>query len=108
MIYGDWEEAYDKLPALFNAIKEASPGMHYESIPNLGEWRNRRQIFFRASWCFPQCVEAFRHCRLVFSNDGTFFLGKYMGTLLIAIACDANNALVPLAIALVEKENKES
>ena len=43
-----------------------------------------------------------------FSIDGTFLLGKYMGTLLIAIACDANNALVPLAIALVEKENKES
>ena len=107
MIYGDWEEAYDKLPALFNAIKEASPGMHYESIPNLGEWRNRRQIFFRASWCFPQCVEAFRHCRLVLSIDGTFLLGKYMGTLLVAIVCDADNTLILLAYALVERENKD-
>ena len=43
-----------------------------------------------------------------FSIDGTFLLGKYMGTLLIAIGCDANNALVPLAFALVEKENKDS
>jgi len=44
----------------------------------------------------------------VFSIDGTFLLGKYMGTLLVAISCDADNALVPLAFALVEKENKDS
>ena len=42
------------------------------------------------------------------SIDGTFLLGKCMGTLLVAIACDANNALVPLAFALVERENKDS
>ena len=53
-------------------------------------------------------MEAFRHCRPVFSIDGTFLLVKYMGTLLIAIACDANNTLVPLAFALVERENKDS
>ena len=44
----------------------------------------------------------------MFSIDGTFLLGKYMGTLLIVIACDANNSLVPLAFALVERENKDS
>jgi hypothetical protein len=53
-------------------------------------------------------VEAFRHCRLVFSIDGTFLISKYRGTLLIAISCDANNKLVPLAFALVERENNDS
>jgi len=53
-------------------------------------------------------VDAFRHYRLVFSIDDTFLLGKYQGTLLIAISIDANNKLVPLAFALVEKENKDS
>ena len=109
MIYGSWEEAYEKLPSLFNAMKEANPGMHYEYIPKQNEWREDvRQIFFRAFWCFPQSIESFRHCRPVFSIDGTFLLGKYMGTLLVAISCDADNALVPLAFALVEKENKDS
>ena len=108
MIYVDWDEAYEKLPALFNAMKAANPGMHYEYIPKPDEWRNGRQIFFRTFWCFPQSVEAFRHCRPVFSIDGTFLLGKYMGTLLIVIECDANNSLVPLAFALVERENKDS
>jgi hypothetical protein len=108
MIYGDWEEGYEQLPALFNAMKAVNPGMHYEYIPKPNEWRNGRQIFFRAFWCFPQSVQAFRHCRPVFSIDGTFLLGKYMGTMLVAISCDADNALVPLAFALVERENKDS
>jgi hypothetical protein len=108
MIYGDWEEGYEKLPALFNAMKAKNPGMHYEYIPKPNEWRDGREIFFRAFWCFSQCVEAFRHCRPVLSIDGTFLLGKYKGTLLVAISCDADNALVPLAFALVERENRES
>ena len=108
IIYGDLEEAYEKLPALFNAMKAANPDMHYEYIPKPDVWINGRQVFFRSFWCFPQCMEAFRHCRPFFSIDDTFLLGKYMGTLLIAITCDANNALVPLAFALVEKENKDS
>ena len=42
------------------------------------------------------------------SIDGTFLLGKYMGTLLVAISCDVDNTLVPLAFALVKRENKDS
>jgi hypothetical protein len=56
MIYGDWEEGYEKLPTLFNAIKAKNPGMHYEYIPKPNELRNDRDIFFRAFWCFSQCV----------------------------------------------------
>ena len=61
----------------------------------------RTTIFLACILVLPQSVEAFRHCRLVLSIDGTFLLGKYMGTLLVAIACDADNTLVPLAFALV-------
>jgi hypothetical protein len=46
------------------------------------------------------------HCHPVLSIDGTFLLGKYKGTLLVAISCDADNALVPLAFALVEREKE--
>ncbi|XP_072148373.1 uncharacterized protein [Setaria viridis] len=109
MIYGDWESGYEQLSVLFNAIKAVNPGMHYEYIPKPNAWKeDGRQIFGRAFWCFPQSVEAFRHCRPVFSIDGTFLIGKYRGTLLIAISCDANNMLVPLAFALVERENNDS
>jgi hypothetical protein len=53
-------------------------------------------------------VETFTHCRPVLPIDGTFLIGKYEGTLLIAIAVDADNALVSLAFALVDRENKAS
>uniref|UniRef100_K3XSG0 MULE transposase domain-containing protein n=1 Tax=Setaria italica TaxID=4555 RepID=K3XSG0_SETIT len=77
MIYGDWESGYEQLPVLFNAIKAVNPGMHYEYILKPNAWKDGRQIFGRAFWCFPQSVEAFRHCCSVFSID--------------AISCDANN-----------------
>jgi hypothetical protein len=82
--------------------------MHYEYIPRPGAWKDGRQIFLCAFWCFPQCVKAFRYYRPVFSIDSTFLIGKYRGTLLIAISCDANNKLVSLAFALVERENNDS
>jgi hypothetical protein len=46
------EEGYEKLPTLFNAMKATNLGMHYEYIPKPNEWRNNREIFFRAFWCF--------------------------------------------------------
>jgi hypothetical protein len=85
-----------------------NPRMHYKYIPKPNEWRNGREIFFRAFWCFSQCVEAFRHYRPVLSIDGTFLLGKYKGTLLVVISCDVDNTLIPLAFALVERENRDS
>ena len=37
MIYGDWEEAYEKLPALFNAMKAANPACIMSTSQN---WMN--------------------------------------------------------------------
>jgi hypothetical protein len=33
---------------MFNAMKAVNPGMHYEYIPKPNEWKDGRQIFFRA------------------------------------------------------------
>jgi transposase-like protein len=44
----------------------------------------------------------------VLSIDGTFLIGRYESTLSIAIAVNADNALVSLAFGLVERENKAS
>jgi hypothetical protein len=53
-------------------------------------------------------VEAFKYCCDVLSIDGTFLTGKYEGTMLLAIGIDADHQLVPLAFAIVEKENSGS
>ena len=109
MLYGDWEEAYNRLPRLLGAMAATNPGMVHVVEP-YGEktmMHNGRivRVFGRAFWAFEQCVRAFEHCRPVISVDGTFLTGQYKGTLLVAIASDANNRLVPLAFALVEAEN---
>jgi transposase-like protein len=53
-------------------------------------------------------VEAFKYCYDVLSINGTFLMGKYECTMLIAIGIDADRQLVPLAFAIVEKENSGS
>jgi hypothetical protein len=53
-------------------------------------------------------VEAFKHCCDVLSIDDTFFIGKYEGIMLIAIGIDVDHQLMPLAFAIVEKENNGS
>ena len=40
MIYGDWEDGYEQLLVLFNAIKAVNLGMHYEYIPKLNAWKD--------------------------------------------------------------------
>jgi hypothetical protein len=67
-----------------------------------------RQYFLHAFWIFGLCVEAFKHCCDVLSIDGTFLTGKYECTILIVIGIDADRQLVPLAFAIVEKENSDS
>ena len=58
----------------------------------------------RAYWCFPQCVEAFKHCKPVISVDGAFLTGKYRGALLIVTGMHGEDRLIPLAFSLVEGE----
>nr|AAS07186.1 putative MuDR family transposase [Oryza sativa Japonica Group]ABF97306.1 transposon protein, putative, Mutator sub-class [Oryza sativa Japonica Group] len=109
VIWGDWDEAYVRLPTLMRAIKAKNPTMHFrvEAHPEKSMMVDgvQRRVFGRAYWIFGQSIEAFKHLRPVLAIDGTFLTGKYQGTLLTAIGVDAGLHLVPLAFALVEKEN---
>ncbi|KAK1645723.1 hypothetical protein QYE76_063528 [Lolium multiflorum] len=112
MLYGDWEEAYNRVPRLLLAMAATNPGMVHMVEPSttkmtLHEGR-RVRVFHRAFWAFQQCTRAFEHCRPVIAVDGTFLTGQYKGTLLVAIANDASNRLLPLAFALVEIENNDN
>jgi hypothetical protein len=53
MIYEDWEDGYEQLSVLLNAIKTVNPNMHYKYIPRLDAWKDGRQIFFRAFLVLP-------------------------------------------------------
>jgi hypothetical protein len=109
LFYGDWAEAYERLPAMLHATKAKKPGMHFEYLPKpkvMGP--EERQYFLCAFWIFGQCLEAFKHCCDVLSIDDMFLMGKYDGTMLIAIDIDMDRQLVLLVFAIGKKENKTS
>jgi hypothetical protein len=100
---------YERLPAMLHAMKTKNPVMHFEYVPKPEVMGSEgRQYFLRAFWTFGQCVEAFKHCCDVFFIDGTFFTVKYECIMLIAIGIDVDCQLVPLAFAIMEKENNDN
>ena len=106
-IFGNWEESYQKLRKLLLAYLDEETGTRYwwHTIPR-DEFSDTilRYVF----WAFVPCIEGFRNCKPVISTDGTHSYGKYRGVLLIAMATDANNKVLPLAFAIVDKESGPS
>ncbi|XP_025617319.1 uncharacterized protein [Arachis hypogaea] len=111
-IYGDWEESYNKVSKLLQALYSCFPGTicdlrvkpYYD-----GHLMVRNCCMFdKVFWTFLSCVEAFKHCKPFVSIDGTHLYGKYSGVLLIALAQDRNSNILPIAFAIVESESTES
>nr|XP_023920886.1 uncharacterized protein LOC112032347 [Quercus suber] len=106
-IFGDWEESYQRLRKLLLAYLDQEPGTRFwcHTIPR-DEFGDTilRYVF----WAFAPCIEGFIHCKPVINIDGTHLYGKYRGVLLIAMATDANNKVLPLAFAVVDKESGPS
>ena len=59
-------------------------------------------------WAFAPCIAAFQYCRPVISIDRTHLYGKYKGVLMIAMATDANQKVLPLTFVVVDKESGAS
>jgi hypothetical protein len=59
-------------------------------------------------WFFTQTQHAFQYFQPMILVDGTFLTGKYRGTLMMAVAVDLENQIVPIAYALAEGKNNES
>ena len=91
---------------MFLAIEQTNPGCVVIwktceiNMPNT-------EIFQRVFWLFKPSIEGFQYYRPVMSIDGTHLYGKYKGKLLIAMGCDENNQLFPLAFAITEGENTD-
>ncbi|XP_072058141.1 uncharacterized protein [Arachis hypogaea] len=84
---------------------------------NLGYWPYVLQraslvcdcsMFNKVFWAFPSYFEAFKHCKLFVSVNGTHLYGRYGRVLLIAVIQDSNSNILPIAFAIVESESTES
>ncbi|XP_057745423.1 uncharacterized protein LOC130963310 [Arachis stenosperma] len=95
-LYSDWDDSYDQLRRYFNALQAFVPGtiVDLQTVPYyVGNTLDRDSVM---------------HCKPLVSVDGTHLYGKYAGTLLMGIAQYGNNNILPVAFALVERENTDS
>ncbi|XP_028755832.1 uncharacterized protein LOC114715203 [Neltuma alba] len=97
-IYGRPEQSYMLIPWLCERIKETDE-------KSVAEWTAIGNRFERVFIAYGACIEGFlggaRHIMYV---DGTHLSGPYKGTMLSASAYDADNELLPFAIAIVKGE----
>ncbi|TVU18456.1 hypothetical protein EJB05_34558, partial [Eragrostis curvula] len=105
--FGSWEASYAILTPLLEAIKATNPGTKY-LILSQPTTPQGHQAFKCTAWAFGQCIEAVPHLRPVISIDSCFLSGRYRGKLLIACGYDAENRLLPIAFAIVEKEDSDN
>ena len=112
MLYGDWEESYNRINFMLGGMAATNPGMRYVVEPFGTQTMMHKgksvRMFGRAFWTFGPCINAFKHCRPVLSVDGTFLTGKYKGTIMVAVGHDGGDQLLPLAFAIVSAENNDN
>ncbi|XP_078177055.1 uncharacterized protein LOC144571584 [Carex rostrata] len=106
-LFGSWEVSYALLIPMLEAIKSVNPGTKYTLLSDPITREGHRQ-FKAVAWAFGPCIEAIPHLRDVISVDGSFLSGRYDGQLLIACGYDAENQVIPLAFALVEKDDNDN
>ncbi|WVZ15295.1 hypothetical protein V8G54_012861 [Vigna mungo] len=97
-VYGNWEELFNKLPCLLQAMQTFLPGFI----------RQNQQYFKRLFWTFKPCLDGFPYCKPLVQVDGTFLYGRYRGTLLVVVAQDGRNNILPIAFAIVEGETADA
>ena len=103
-LHGTFEEGYRLLPAYCEQIRKTNPGS-IASVFASGQENCFQRLFvaFRAS------IYGFIHaCRPLLELDKANLKGKYLGSLLCASAVDADDALFPLAIGIVDVESDEN
>ncbi|KAI3467790.1 hypothetical protein Pfo_024453 [Paulownia fortunei] len=102
-VYGIWESSVQKLPKFMRALQKSNEG-------TVVEWdhkytRNPKQKIIKyVFWAFKPCIEGFHHCRKVISVDRTHLYTKYKHKMLIVVAMDGNQQVLPLPFAIVDEE----
>ncbi|RYQ80517.1 hypothetical protein Ahy_Scaffold1g106879 isoform B [Arachis hypogaea] len=111
-IYQDWEESYNKVSKLLQALQSCFPGtICYLRVKSFYDGHllvRDCSIFNKVFWVFPSCVETFKHCKPFVSVNDMHLYGRYGRVLLIAVAQDGNSNILPIAFAIVESESTES
>ncbi|XP_057439600.1 uncharacterized protein LOC130731350 [Lotus japonicus] len=103
-LHGTFEEGYRLLPAYCEQIRKTNPGS-IASVVAAGQENCFQRLFISYRASIYGFINA---CRPLLELDKADLKGKYLGTLLCAAAVDADDALFPLAIAVVDTESDEN
>ncbi|KAH0692602.1 hypothetical protein KY285_019699 [Solanum tuberosum] len=106
-IMGDHVKEFGRILDYKDELLRSNPGS--TCVVKLGEANESGRVVFEAFYiCFAALKMAFMSARKCIGLDGCFLKGVCMGQLLIVVAKDGNNQMLPLAWAVVEKENTNS
>ncbi|XP_065635921.1 uncharacterized protein LOC136070225 [Quercus suber] len=100
-----WEIIHTKYNHKLSYYKDSGTWYNYHTIPRPLEGTVLLRYVY---WAFAPCIATFQYCRPVISIDGTHLYGKYKGVLMIAMTTNANQKVLPLAFAVVDKESGAS
>lgn len=103
-LHGTFEEGYRLLPAYCEQIRRTNPGS-IASVAATGQENCFQRLFISYRASIYGFINA---CRPLLELDSAQLKGKYLGTLLCAAGVDADDALFPLGIAIVDTESDEN
>ncbi|KAL0351351.1 UNVERIFIED_CONTAM: hypothetical protein Scaly_1523800 [Sesamum calycinum] len=103
-LHGTYEEGFKLLPAYCEQIRKTNPGS-IASVVATGQDNSFQRLFVSYRAAIYGFINA---CRPLLELDRVHLKGKYLGTVFCAAAVDADDALFPLAIAIVDVESDEN
>jgi hypothetical protein len=109
---GSFSEQFTRICDYFHELLRSNPGstvqLEVETVDGAEENDQSKHIFQRLHICYKGCKESFKRCRPIIGLDGCFLKGPYGRQLLVAIGRDPNEQMLPIAMTVVEGENKNS
>ncbi|XP_057469064.1 uncharacterized protein LOC130758241 [Actinidia eriantha] len=104
VLHGIFEEGYRLLPAYCEQMRKTNPGS-IASVFATGQDNCFQRLFMSYQASIYGFVNA---CRPLLELYKVHLKGKYLGELICASAVDTDDALFPLAIAVVDVESDEN
>ncbi|XP_062011844.1 uncharacterized protein LOC133728443 [Rosa rugosa] len=103
---GSIEDQYNLLESYAHELKKRNLGTSIWMQTEIdGEITRFKRIYI----CFEALKQGWRAgCRPIIGLDGCHLKGAYKGQLLSAVGIDGNNAMYPIAYAIVEQETRDS
>lgn len=109
MIQGGHDESYAKLPQYCEILKSSNPGTqafcNWAEVEEPEKALQFRSIFISFAAQFRGVIAG---CRGLVGVDGCHLKGSHGGILMSAVSLDGNNEIFPVAVAVVDSENKSS